>query len=84
VELLIDQLPKYADLLQKAGVIGVLLIICGVLVYEVIRLRKLSVKTFAERDAYRLAATIYKRECDRANITVDLTQLLNLPVSLTL
>ena len=79
METLIEQLPKYADLLNKAGVIGVLLIICGVLLWEVIRLRRLSVRTFAERDAYRLAYVIYKSACDREKVTVDVSALQALP-----
>lgn len=84
MEELIALLPKYADLLQKAGVLGVLLIICGVLGWEVLRLRKQAVKIFAERDAYRLAYVIYKSACDTNKISVDTTALnaIQLPANL--
>lgn len=72
---LIDSLPKFADLIQKAGVIGLLLIICGVLVNEVRRLRKQLTQTFAERDAYRLHYAVYKSACDREKIAVDVSAL---------
>lgn len=81
METLIEQLPKYADLLQKAGVIGILLVICGVLLREVIRLRTLLVRTFAERDAYRIAYVIYKSACDREKISVDTSALQALPIA---
>lgn len=80
METLIEQLPKYADLLQKAGVIGVLLIALAVMGAEMLRLRKQSVRTFAERDAYRLAYVVYKSACDREKITVDTSALQALPV----
>lgn len=82
METLIEQLPKYADLLQKAGVIGILLVVCGFLLLEVIRLRKQAVRTFAERDAYRLGYVIYKSACDREKITVDTSALQALPIQL--
>lgn len=80
MEQIVGSLPQLADLIQKAGVIGLLLIVCGVLVYEVRRLRKQSEKTFAERDAYRLYYALYKSACDTHDIKVDTSALQALPM----
>lgn len=69
---LIDQLPKLADLLTKAGVVGVLLLVCGVLVYEVRRLRAELTRTYALRDKWRTGFTICKAALDFNKIGVDL------------
>lgn len=82
MDTLIEQLPKFADLIQKSGVVGLLLIICGVLVNEVRRLRKTAAQVYAERDGYRLAYVIYKGACDGAGLRPDLTALHALPFQL--
>lgn len=72
-------LPQLADLLQKAGVIGVLLLVCLVLAWEVVRLRKQAVKIFNEREAFRMRYVLYKTECVRNNLRVDESALAELP-----
>jgi hypothetical protein len=77
---LVATLPQFVDVIQKAGVVGVLLIVCGVLVIERQRLVKEQKTIFAERDAYRLAYALYKAECDRNGLHVDTTALQALPI----
>lgn len=79
---LLAALPQLADLIQKAGVIGVLLIACAALVYEVRRGRAklheaagLLQKTFAERDSARLIAVRLHTLCEAHKISVDLAGL---------
>jgi hypothetical protein len=79
MEQLLGSLPQLADLIQKGGVVGLLLIVCGVLVYEVRRLRNEQRQTYAERDAYRLHYTLYKSVCDAHDIKVDTSALQPLP-----
>lgn len=79
MEQIVAALPQLAELVNKGGVVGLLLLVCGVLVYEVNRLRKQSALTFAERDAYRLHYALYKAACDRENIRVDTSALQAIP-----
>lgn len=72
---LFDQLPKFADLIAKSGVIGLLLIICAVLVNEVRRLRNELTRTYALRDKWRTGFTICKSALDFNKISVDLSQM---------
>lgn len=82
MDTLIEQAPKFVDLINKGGVVALLVLICGVLIWEVRRLRKLAVVTFAERDGYRIAYVLYKSACDREKITVDISALQALPIQL--
>lgn len=68
-------IPQFVEVIQKAGTLGILVIICVVMALEIVRLRKQATKTFAERDAYRVRYVLYKAECDRAKITVDTSAL---------
>lgn len=78
METIIGALPQLADLIQKAGVIGVLLIVAGVLVYEVRRLRMELGKVYANRDRLALAVVKLKTTCDAHDIRVDLNDLKDL------
>lgn len=82
MDTLIELAPKFVDLIQKAGVVGLLVLVCGVLIWEVRRLRKQATVIFAERDAYRLAYAVYKAACDREKLTVDISALTALPIQL--
>lgn len=82
MEGILGALPALADIIAKGGVVGLMLVVCGVLAWEVMRLRKQSVQVFAERDAYRLAYAVYKQACDAAGLKVDLAALQNLPIAL--
>jgi len=75
---IVGALPQLAGLIEKGGVVGLLLLICGVLAYEVRRLRSQSIKTFAQRDKWRLAYVKCKAALDTAGIKVDLSDLADL------
>lgn len=69
------QLPQLAALIEKLGVIGLLLIAVAWLVWERMRLMKLSVKTFHQRDRARLREERYRAACRANNITVDVSDI---------
>lgn len=75
---LLSALPQLAALIEKLGVIGVLLIAVTWLIYERLRLVKDLTKTYAQRDRWRLACVKYKAACDQAHIHVDTTDLADL------
>lgn len=70
---IIGALPSLAGLVEKGGVIAVLIIIIVVLVKEVVRLRAEIKAAYVSRDKYRVGFAICKAECDRANIRIDLS-----------
>ena len=70
---IVGSLPALAGLIEKAGVVGLLLIICAVLGREVWRLRGELTHQYALRDKYRMGFVIAKNECDRNNIKLDLS-----------
>lgn len=69
---LVTQLPALAALIEKLGVIGLLLIVVGWLVYERLRLVKKLAETYQNRDRWRLAYTIVKTAADAKGVTYDL------------
>lgn len=75
---LLTAIPALAGLIEKAGVIGLLLIAVGMLIYERLRLLKELTKTYAQRDKWRLAFVKCKDACDHHQIKVDLTDLASL------
>jgi len=60
-----------SGLIEKGGVIGVLLIFCGILVGEVVRLRKTLVETYRQRDKARFALVKARAALSSAGIQVD-------------
>lgn len=70
---IVNALPQLASLIEKGGVIGLLIIISAVLGREVWRLRKDLTKQYALRDKYRLGFALCKQELDRNKITIDLS-----------
>lgn len=75
-------LPQLVSLIEKLGVAGVLLIACGVLVYEIRRGRhvlheKLNdlVRAYAQRDRARLAYMKCKAVLESTGVKVDLTDI---------
>lgn len=56
----LSSVPQLAGIVEKLGVIGVLLIAVCWLIWERLRLIKQSVKTFRQRDKARLIAERYK------------------------
>lgn len=75
---IVTPLVGYAGLIEKGGIIGVMLIFIAVLVYEVIRLRKILTSTYRERDKARLALIKCRAALDFANIKVDLSDVADL------
>lgn len=69
----VGALPQLASLIEKGGVVGLLIIITGVLGHEVWRLRKELAKQYGIRDKYRLGFALCKQALDNANIKIDLT-----------
>lgn len=72
---LVGQLPAVAGIIEKGGVVGLLLIVVAVLGWEVIGKRKELAKVYAQRDKYRMGFALCKAECDRANLKPDLSML---------
>lgn len=73
-------LPQLAGLIEKGGVIGLLLIVCGVLVYEIKRGRRIAhekqnelAKVYGQRDKALMALIKVKTVCESHNIKVDLS-----------
>ena len=79
---ILTALPQLSALIEKGGVIGLLLIVAGVLGSEVWRLRKDKdvlraelEKAHGQRDRFRIGFAVCKAECDRAGIKLDLSLL---------
>jgi hypothetical protein len=85
MELLLTALPQLAGLIEKGGVVGVLLIVAGVLVWEIKRGRKqlhdmrddLHV-VYGQRDLALLTVVKLKTICEAHKIKVDLSDLKDL------
>lgn len=75
---LIGALPAISGLIEKAGVVGVLIIIAAMLVWEVIRLRGDLAKCYRERDKARLAVVKCRAALEANNIKVDLSDIADL------
>lgn len=79
MEAILSSLPQLVDVIQKAGVVGVLLIACGVLVYEIRRgrtrehnLRSELAAVYGQRDRALLAVVKCKTLLEANKISVDL------------
>lgn len=84
MDVLLGQLPQLVALIEKAGVVGLLVIFCAVLIWEIRKgrqrlhdLREEMTKIYGQRDKWRLAYVKCKAACDGANppIRVDLSDL---------
>lgn len=82
---LINALPQLVALIEKGGVIGLLMLACAVLVWEIRRGRRLAhekadelQKIYAQRDRARLALVKCKALCDAAGVKFDLSDMANL------
>lgn len=73
MEQLLGTVPQLVGIVEKAGLLGVLIILLVVAVWEILRLRKTLTQQYALRDKYRLAFALTKKACDDNNIRVDLT-----------
>lgn len=74
----ITALPAVSALIEKAGIIGVLVILGGLLAWEVLRLRRELAKCYRERDKARYAVVKCRAALDAAGIKVDLTDIADL------
>lgn len=72
---IISALPAISGLVEKGGIVGLLIVMVGVLIYERMRLTKELTATYKERDTWRLRSVIYKQACDGANLHPDMSQL---------
>jgi len=73
----ISALPALAATVEKLGVIGVLILVVGWLIWDRLRLLKELTKTYAQRDRWRLACVKYRAACENAEppIHVDISDL---------
>lgn len=78
----IAALPQLAALIEKGGIIGVLLLVCGVLVWEIRRGRERErvkaeelAKVYGQRDKARLALVQCRAACEAAGVKVHLSDL---------
>lgn len=67
-----------SGLIEKGGVIGVLLIFCGILVGEVMRLRKLLADVYRQRDKARFALVKARSALSNAGIAIDFSDVSDL------
>lgn len=72
---IVDQLPRFVELINKAGVIGLLLIVLAVLVWEVKRLRRELSKVYLSREKWKNGFLVCKAALDFNKIPVDLSQM---------
>jgi hypothetical protein len=75
MESIFSSLPALAGLIEKGGIVGVLLIACGAMIWEIRRLRKDLTRVYAIRDKWRTGYTICKAALDFNKITVDLSMM---------
>lgn len=75
---LLGALPQLTGIIEKGGVVGLLLLVTMVLTYEVIRLRRELRAAYGLRDKFRLGFAICKAECERNNLHPDLSMVADL------
>lgn len=80
MEAILGALPQLVEIVQKGGVIGVLLLACGVLAYEIKRSRRIihdkqnELSTvYGQRDRALLAVVKCKTLLEANKISVDLS-----------
>jgi hypothetical protein len=75
-------IPQVAALVEKAGVIGLLIAAVVVLAYERMRLLRDLKSAYNQRDRWRLACVKYRAACDNAvpPIHVDVSDLADLSI----
>lgn len=82
---IVGLLPQLAALIEKGGVVGVLLIVCGALVYEIRRSRRIIhdkngelFNVYGQRDRALLMVVKLRTVCEANKIMVDLTDVRDL------
>lgn len=71
----VSALPQLAAIVEKAGIIGLLIIAAGVLAWYCLQLRKELLRVYAERDVARLKVERYRATCNEHDIEVDTADL---------
>ena len=72
----IQALPQLQSIIEKLGVVGLLIIALGWLSYERVRLLKEATACYKSREKWRVAYAKCKAALEAANIKIDLTDLL--------
>jgi hypothetical protein len=72
---LVTQLPILSGLIEKGGIVGVLVIVIAFLIWDRVRLVKRMEITFAERDKARAIQIRYKTVLDQRQIAVDVSDI---------
>lgn len=82
---ILGSIPQLAGIVEKGGIIGLLLIVCAVLVWEIRRGRRLMherqdelAAVYGQRDLALLAVVKLKTVCEAHDIKVDLSDLQDL------
>ena len=72
---LISAITQASGLIEKGGIVAVLMIVIGTVCMEVYRLRKLLTMTYAERDKARMINIRYRSSLNNAQIIVDISDI---------
>jgi hypothetical protein len=70
---LLTALPALAGLIEKGGIVGLLVIFTGTLIWDRIRLMKELKRAYRGRDRARIERERFRSACVAANITVDIS-----------
>jgi len=73
---IVTAIPAISGLIEKGGIIGLLMVLIYFLVREVMRLRKELGIAYGQRDRERYIAVRYKSALDNAGIKVDVSDVL--------
>ena len=73
----LSAIPQLAGIIEKGGIVGLLVIICAFLLWQLVRYQKELVKAYRERDRWRIAFVKAKATCDNVvpPIKIDLSDL---------
>lgn len=75
----LDALPKLVTIIEKGGIIGLLVIVVVALVWIILRYRKDLIETYHERDLCRLVQERYRAALVAHNIHVpDIADLVSM------
>lgn len=75
---IIALLPHIQNAAEKLGIVGILLIFVGYLIWDRLRLMKEMRKTYQMRDKWRLAYVRAKAVLDANNLKLDLSDMSDL------
>lgn len=79
----LEALPKLVSIVEKGGIIGLLIIVVVALIWVILRYRKDLIEAYQqrddawhERDTCRMIRFRYKAELDRAGLKVDISDIM--------